>query len=156
VCALFGPPPLPLPHHQSGRTCSALLFTNFVEEKNVKHNKKNMVFLLVWDKDSYTGRFFVLLPWTCVLQPKLVHLYQTSSILSNPLPVVASVSLRLLYLLLYSEHINHIQVLGFLPFPCPSRVWSQLSVWPMSSNICFRCKVRIWGRTWDFWFSEPE
>jgi hypothetical protein len=44
---------------------------------------------------------------------------------------VASASLRLLYSLLYSKHINHIQVLGFLPFPYSSRAHSPLSVWPM-------------------------
>jgi hypothetical protein len=59
---------------------------------------------------------------------KLVHLYQTSSLLPGPLPVVASASLRLLYSLLYSEHINHIQVLGFLPFPYSSCVCSPLNV----------------------------
>jgi hypothetical protein len=39
------------PHHPlpllPGRTCTTLLFFNFVEEKNLKDNKKNMVFLLV-------------------------------------------------------------------------------------------------------------
>jgi hypothetical protein len=60
-----------------------------------------------------------LLPCTSVLQPTLVHLCQTSSLLPGPLPIVASASLRLLYSLLNSEHINHIQVLGFLSFfPC--------------------------------------
>jgi hypothetical protein len=59
----------------------------------------------------------VLLPCTCVLQPTLVHLYLTSSLLSGPLPIVASASLRLLYLLLYSKHVNDIQVLDFLSFP---------------------------------------
>jgi hypothetical protein len=60
-----------------------------------------------------------LLPWTCVLQPTLVHLCQTSSLLPGHLPIVTSVGLRLLYSLLYSEHIKHVQVLGFLPFPNP-------------------------------------
>jgi hypothetical protein len=46
-----------------------------------------------------------LLPCTCVLKPTLVHLCQTSSLLPGPLPIVASASLRLLYLLHYSEHI---------------------------------------------------
>jgi hypothetical protein len=36
--------------------------------------------------------------------------------------MVASARLRLLYSLLYSEHINHFQVLGFLPFPYSSHV----------------------------------
>jgi hypothetical protein len=79
--------------------------------------------LLVWDKDSYTERFLALLPCICVLQPTLVHHYQTSSLLSSHLPIVTSVSLRLLHLLLYIGHIYHFQVLGFLPFPIsPMRV----------------------------------
>jgi hypothetical protein len=41
---------------------------------------------------------------------------------------VASASLRLLYVLLYSEHINHIQVLGFLPFPYSSHACGPLRV----------------------------
>jgi hypothetical protein len=36
---------------------------------------KDIAFLLVWDKDSHTERFIVLLLCTCVLQPILVHLY---------------------------------------------------------------------------------
>jgi hypothetical protein len=58
----------------------------------------------------------------------LVHLYQTSSLLPDPLPIVASASLRLLYLFLYREHINHIHVLGFFPLPYPSGAGSHLSV----------------------------
>jgi hypothetical protein len=67
-------------------------------------------------------------PCICVLQPKLVYLYQTSSLLRSPFPIVASASLRLLYSFLYSEHINHIHVFGFLPFPYLSCVQSPLSV----------------------------
>jgi hypothetical protein len=91
--------------------------------------------LLVWDEDSCTGRLLVLLPCICVFQPTLVHLYQTSSLLPSPLPIVASADLGLLYSLLYSGHINHIQVFDFLPLPCPSCARSPLSVWPMSDNI---------------------
>jgi hypothetical protein len=94
-----------------------------------------MGFLLDWDKDSCTERFLVLLPCTCVLQPTLVHVYQISLLLPSPLPIVASARLRLLYSLLYSEHINHIQALGFLSFPYSSLAWPPLSVWPMSNNI---------------------
>jgi hypothetical protein len=46
-----------------------------------------------------------LFPCICVLQSKLVHLYQTSSLLPCPLPIVASASLQLVYSFLYSEHI---------------------------------------------------
>jgi hypothetical protein len=76
-----------------------------------------------------------LLPCTCVLQPTLVHLYQTSSLLPSPLAIVASASVWLLNSLLYSEHINHSQALGFLSFPYSSHVCSPISVWPMSNNI---------------------
>jgi hypothetical protein len=115
-----------------GRTCSTLLFSNFVEEKTLEIIRKNLYFLeasifVVWDKHSYTERFLTV-PWTGVLQPTLVHLYQTSSLLPSPLPIGASNSLRLLYSLLYSEHINHIQVLGFLLFPYSSHAHSPLSV----------------------------
>jgi hypothetical protein len=92
------------------------LVLQFCWRENIRYNKKDIVLLLVWDKDSYTEKSLALLSCTDVLQPTLVHLYQTSSLLLSPLPIVASASLRLLYLLLYSEHINHIQVLGFLPF----------------------------------------
>jgi hypothetical protein len=93
----------------------------------MRDNMKNIVFLLVRDKDSYTERFLVSLLCICVPQPILVHLYQTSSLLPSPLHIVASANLRLLYLLLHSEHVNHIQVLGFLPFPIP-RLQTLLSV----------------------------
>jgi hypothetical protein len=69
-----------------------------------------------------------ILPCTCVLQPTLVHLYHNSSLLPELLPTVASARLRLLHLLLYSERINHIQVLGFLLFPYSSYAHSPLTV----------------------------
>jgi hypothetical protein len=37
--------------------------------------------------------------------------------LLSPLSIAASTRLRLQYSFLYSEHINHIQVFGFLPLP---------------------------------------
>jgi hypothetical protein len=112
-----------------------LLVLQFCWRGNIRDNKKDLAFLLIWNKDSYTERFLELLPCICVLQPILVHLYQTSSLLLGPLSIVASVSVRLLYSLLYSEHIKHFQVLGFLPFPYSSYACSLLSVWPMSNNI---------------------
>jgi hypothetical protein len=54
--------------------------------------------------------------------------YQTSSLFPSPLPIVTSANLRLFCSLLYCEHINHIQVLGFLPFPYSSHAHSLLSV----------------------------
>jgi hypothetical protein len=45
-----------------------------------------MAFFLVWDKDSYTGRLLVLFPCIYTLKHKMVHLYQTSSLLPSLLP----------------------------------------------------------------------
>jgi hypothetical protein len=80
------PPPQLVPSTSLHRTCSTLLFSNFVEEKYIKDKNRNMAFLLVWDKDSYTGCFLVLFPWICVLQLQLVHLFQSSSLLPSPCP----------------------------------------------------------------------
>jgi hypothetical protein len=107
----------------------------FCWRENIGHNKKDIAFLQVWDKDSNTERFLALLLCNCVLQPTLVPLCMTYSLLPGPLPIVASASLRLLYSFLYSKHINHIQVLGSLPFPYFSCVSFPLSMWPMSNNV---------------------
>jgi hypothetical protein len=85
--------------------------------ENIRDNKKDISFLLVWDKVSYIERFPALLPGTCVLQSTLVCFYQTSSLLPGSLSIGASDNLRLIYSLLNREHINHIQGLGFLFFP---------------------------------------
>jgi hypothetical protein len=102
-----------------------------LKRKKIGDNKKDMPFLLVWDKDQYSETFVVLFPHSCALQPTSVHLRQTSSVLPGPLSIVASVSLRLLYLLLYSEHIkphwsfsfpfpiSPVCVLPFVCDPCP-------------------------------------
>jgi hypothetical protein len=151
---LFVPPPSQPPTSRKNLFHSLL---QFCWRENTRDNKKVIVFLLVWDKDSYTERFLVLFPCTCVLKSTLVHFYQTSSLLLGHFPIVASDNLRLLYLLLNREHINHFQVLGFLPFPYFSHACSPLSVWPMSNNISAFVLglVCIWGRTYDFRFSEP-
>jgi hypothetical protein len=96
--------------------------------KNTFKIKRKTAFSLIWGEDSYTGRFLVLFPCICVLQPIMVHLCETSSLLPSLLPIAASANLRLLYLLLYSEHINHIRIFSFLLFPYPSCVQSPLSV----------------------------
>jgi hypothetical protein len=44
-----------------------------------------------------------LLLCTCILQPTLFHLYQNFSLLPCPLPTVAFASVRLLYLVFYSD-----------------------------------------------------
>jgi hypothetical protein len=114
--ANHSPPPWtePVPH-------------NF-EEKNIKDKTRNMTFLLVWDKDSYAGSFLELFPCICVLQPQLIHLFQSSLLLPSLLPMVTLASLKFLYLFLYSKHMNHIQIFSFLPLPYLSLAQSPLSV----------------------------
>jgi hypothetical protein len=41
----------------------------FCRRKNIKGKKRNMTFLLVWNKDSYTGRFLVVPMHICVITP---------------------------------------------------------------------------------------
>jgi hypothetical protein len=94
-----------------------------------------MAFFQVWGKDSYTEKHLALLPCTCVLQPKLVNLYQISSLFPSPFPIVVSASLKLLYSFIYTDHINHIQDFVFLLFPYSSHGQSPLTVWPVSNNI---------------------
>jgi hypothetical protein len=153
----FGPPPhSTLPSRQNPLHP---LFLQFCWRENIRNNKKDIVFLLVWDKDSYTDRFLALLPRTCVSQLTLVHLCQTSLLLPGLLPIVASAHLRLLYSLLYmSTYINLIKVLGFLLFPYFSHACSPLSVWPMSNNIT-AFVLGLWSAyegEHDFWPSEPS
>jgi hypothetical protein len=123
------------PHPDSRKKLFCPIVLQFCWTENIGDNKKDISFFLVWDKHSYKERFLALLQCTNVLQPTLVHLWQTSSLLSSPLPTVTSASLRLVYSLLYIEHINHIQVLGFHLFPYSSRMCSPLCVWSMSNNI---------------------
>jgi hypothetical protein len=139
--------PLVLPHIPSPSRQNLVrpLVLWFCWRENTGDNMKDTVFLLVWDKDIYTKRFLVLLPCTYVLQPTLVCFYQTSSLLPGSLPTVASASLRLLYLLLCSERINHIQVC-VLPLVCDPCLIILLH--------CFRSIICIWGRTCNIWLSE--
>jgi hypothetical protein len=133
---LFGPPSTSSPTHLASR--QKLFYPpllQFCGGENIKDNKKDIVVFLVWDEDSSTERFLALLPCSYALKPTLVRLCQTTSLLPGPLPIVVSASFRLLYSLLFSKHINHIQVLGFLPFLYSSSACSPLSVWPMSNNI---------------------
>jgi hypothetical protein len=69
VYTLFGPP---LPSPPQNLFCPLVYW--FCWRENIRDNKKDIAFLLVWGKDNSTGRFLALLPLTCVLQPTLVHL----------------------------------------------------------------------------------
>jgi hypothetical protein len=127
------PPPTSIifPHPLASQQNLFCPLLQFCWRENITDNKKDIAFLLAWDKDSYTERFLALLPCTCVLQPELVHLYQTSTLLPSSLPIVVSASLRLLYLLLYSLYLKHFEVLGFLPFPIPP-----VCVLPLECDSC--------------------
>jgi hypothetical protein len=87
--------PLAFLHPLASRQNLFCAFLQFCWREDISNNERDRTFLLVWSKDFYTERFLALLPRTCVLQPELVHLYQTSSLLSGHLPMVTSVTLRL-------------------------------------------------------------
>jgi hypothetical protein len=87
----FGPPPLSPPLFLFGP-----LVLQFCWRENIGDNKKGTAFLLLWDRNSYTERFLALLPYTCVLQPKLVHPCQTYLLLPVPLPIVASCQFKII------------------------------------------------------------
>jgi hypothetical protein len=127
----LGPCPLPLPlaplTSRQNLFCPLL---QFCWREGIS-DKKDIVFLLVWDKDSYTQRVLALLPCTSVLQLELIHLSKTSSLLPGHLCIVTSVSLRLLYSLLNSGQIEHFKTLGSLPFPIPP-----VCVLPLACNLC--------------------
>jgi hypothetical protein len=76
-----------------------------------------------------------LLPYTSVLQPELIHPYQTSSLLPGHLPIVTSVVFKVTILAtLQWAHQTH-SSFGFPTFPYSSCMYSPLSMWPMSNNI---------------------
>jgi hypothetical protein len=95
--------PLPLQAEPVLPSCSLILL-----RENIKDNKKIMVFLLVWDRIAIQGDSL------CCFH---AHMYYNTNwfISTRPLHycLVPGSSLRLLYSLLYSEHISHIQVFGF-------------------------------------------
>jgi hypothetical protein len=97
ISPLYLPPPPPSPTSLAFRQNLFCPFLQFCWREDISNNKKDIEFLLVLDKDSYTERFLALLPCTCVLQLELIHLYLTSSVLPGHLPIRTSVSLRLLY-----------------------------------------------------------
>jgi hypothetical protein len=84
----------------SGKNLFCPLVLLFCWRKNIYSNKKDIMFFIVWDEESYIGGFLALFPCTCVLQPILLHLYQTSSLLPSFLPIKVAASLRLIRSLL--------------------------------------------------------
>jgi hypothetical protein len=92
----LGHVPLPSPSLllASGQNMFCPLVLLFCWRENIGHNKKGIAFLLLLGRDSCAEIFLALLPCTCVLQPALVHLCQTSSLLCGPIFIVASASLR--------------------------------------------------------------
>jgi hypothetical protein len=117
-CTLFiiltpfpSPPPPMVPNPLHPRQD---LFSEFVG--------KNMTFLLIWDKGSYTGSFLVIFPCMYVLLHQLFYLFYFSSFYLSPFLMVVSDSLRILYSFLYREYINHIHLLSFLLLPYTSHM----------------------------------
>jgi hypothetical protein len=103
VYTLFVPPPLfpPVPLFCSEAWGVVL---QFCRRKNIKDNKKNMVFLLVWDKDSYTEIPSIASMLMCVTT-QTGSFYQSSSLLPSPLPIAAWFCLEVqwIYWLIWEE-----------------------------------------------------
>jgi hypothetical protein len=81
VCIVWVTSPLH-PHLPSWQNMFYPLVLWFCWNEYIRHNKKDIAFLLLFNKDSYTETFLALLPCTCILQPTLVHLCQNSLLLS--------------------------------------------------------------------------
>jgi hypothetical protein len=118
--------------------------------------KEKTAFLLVWDKKQLYREISRAVSTHMFINTHIGSFLWDLFLLPGLLPIVASDSLRLFCLILYSKHINHIQGLGFLSFPFSSSVHFPLSMWPMSNNVCFRSNVCKWRRSCDFWPSEPD
>jgi hypothetical protein len=111
-------PPAPTPSFQA----EPVVVLWFCWRENIRDNKKDIAFLLASDKDSYTERFLTLLPCTCVLQPTVVHLWTTLTVLDN-------------YICSSTVSTSTHSRFRFPTFPYSYCACSPLSVWPMSNNI---------------------
>jgi hypothetical protein len=123
-CTLFGLSP----HTPSRQNLFHTLVLWYCWRENIRNNKKDIAFLLGWGKDSYAERYLALFPGIYAWQPTFV---QTSSLLSSPLPIVASATLFTSPELGHQLH----QILGFFPFHYSFCACSHLSVWTVSNNI---------------------
>jgi hypothetical protein len=65
IVGAFLPPPSPITPLASRQNLLCPLL-QFCWREDISDNKKDIAFLLVWDKDSYTERFPALLPCTCI------------------------------------------------------------------------------------------
>jgi hypothetical protein len=86
-------PLLPLKPPVSRQNLFHPLVLWFCWRETIGDKKEDILFLLVWDKDSYTERFLVLLPCTCELHGS--SLSDLFVIFCTPC-IVVSASLRLL------------------------------------------------------------
>jgi hypothetical protein len=88
----------------------------------------------------YNGNLHVL-PYTCVWQPTLAHLYQTSSLFPGPLPIVAQATTRLVPCSATVTTSNTFKVYFSFPFPSPIHV--QSSVLFHWSSYLFLCQYYL-------------
>jgi hypothetical protein len=122
TATFLSPLPTPLTSRQS--------LLQFCWRADISNNKKDIAFLLIWGKDSYTERFLAVLPCTCVLQHKLIHFYQTSSLFPSHL---LHFKVTILALLQWTH--QTLSSFGFSTFPYSSCMYSPFSMWPMFNNI---------------------
>jgi hypothetical protein len=129
VHTLFGPllPPAPAP---------SLFwpFSPILLKRRHKQQWERQSIFASWD-DSYTERFLALLPCTSVLQPKLIHLYLTFSLLPGHLPILTSRCFKFSVLAALQWGHQTLPSFGFPTYPHTSCMCSPLSVQPKSNNI---------------------
>jgi hypothetical protein len=65
--SMLHPPFLQCQPHPTLQSLFHPLVFPFCRRKNIRDNQRNMVFLLIWDKGSYTRRFLVFFP--CITTP---------------------------------------------------------------------------------------
>jgi hypothetical protein len=88
VCAISlpcPPPPFSFPHPLNSRQNLFCHFLQFYWTEDISNNKKDKVFLLVEIRITIQ-RFLALFPFSSVLQPEFIHLYQTSLLLPVTFP----------------------------------------------------------------------
>jgi hypothetical protein len=108
--------------HPAGRTCSTLLFSDFVEERIKWHFCLFVIKVAIQGISLWYFHVYVYYNPNWFISSIFFSFYLSSFLM------VVSASLKILYSFLYREYINHIHVLSFLLLPYPSHMWLPLTM----------------------------
>jgi hypothetical protein len=107
-----------------------------------KKKKKNMTFLFVWDKVSYTGSFLVVFPCLHMLYPQLVYLLQLSTFYFSLCLMVVSASLRFLNSQSVTQWRNELKSFQRKKFKWLKNTWKNSHhPWPKEMQIKTTLKI---------------